>query len=124
MRTLKGAERYAELRKNECDHKCVGEHMMLRLQKLMKKSKSLKWLKCVAVQSSLQTVLSKMGLDMPMPYTLEIDNEAARIWIRGSSGKSKLKHIDCALFPFSVFSFRFIFWTRGFVWQSRILMFP
>ncbi len=40
-------------------------------------------------------VVSEMGLDMPMPYTLEIDNEAARIWIRGSSGKSKLKHIDC-----------------------------
>ena len=40
-------------------------------------------------------VVDEMGLVMTKPYVLEIDNDAARIWIRGTAGKSKLKHIDC-----------------------------
>ena len=39
-------------------------------------------------------VVEEMGLEFPKPFVLEIDNEAARIYMRGSSARSKLKHID------------------------------
>ena len=40
-------------------------------------------------------VVEELGLPFEKPFYLEIDNEAARIWIRGSGGRTKLKHIDC-----------------------------
>ena len=42
-------------------------------------------------------VVDEMGLEMERPYTLEMDNEAARIFINGSGGRTKLKHIDCRM---------------------------
>ena len=40
-------------------------------------------------------VVEELGLPFEKPFYLEIDNDAARIWIRGSGGRTKLKHIDC-----------------------------
>ena len=36
-----------------------------------------------------------MGMTFPFPFTLEMDNDAARIFCIGSAHKTKLKHIDC-----------------------------
>ena len=38
-----------------------------------------------------------MGIIFPFPFTLEMDNDAARIFCLGSAHKTKLKHngIDC-----------------------------
>ena len=36
-----------------------------------------------------------MGMSFPLPFTLEMDNDAARIFCQGSAQKTKLKHIDC-----------------------------
>ena len=36
-----------------------------------------------------------MGMAFPFPFTLEMDNDAARIFCLGSAHKTKLKHIDC-----------------------------
>ena len=33
--------------------------------------------------------------DFPMPFTLQMDNTAAKIFCEGSAQKTKLKHIDC-----------------------------
>ena len=40
-------------------------------------------------------VTEEMGMDFPLPFTLEMDNDAARIFCKGSAQKTKLKHIDC-----------------------------
>ena len=34
-------------------------------------------------------------MESPFPFTLELDNEAARIFADASAQRSKLKHIDC-----------------------------
>ena len=36
-----------------------------------------------------------MGIDFPKPFKLEVDNQAAEIFINDTAFKSKLKHIDC-----------------------------
>jgi hypothetical protein len=43
----------------------------------------------------LSYVVEEMGLEFPFPFTLEIDNEAAIVFAKGSAQRSKLKHIDC-----------------------------
>ena len=43
----------------------------------------------------LSYVVEEMGITFPIPFTLEIDNDAARICCLGSAHKAKLKHIDC-----------------------------
>ena len=40
-------------------------------------------------------VVEELGLKIEKPFNLEIDNDAAKIWSRGTGGRSKLKHIDC-----------------------------
>ena len=40
-------------------------------------------------------VAEEMGMNFPLPFTLEMDNDAARIFCQGSAQKTKLKHIDC-----------------------------
>ena len=40
-------------------------------------------------------VAEEMGINFPLPFTLEMDNDAARIFCQGSAQKTKLKHIDC-----------------------------
>ena len=40
-------------------------------------------------------VVEEMGMTFPIPFTLEMDNDAARIFCLGSAHKTKLKHIDC-----------------------------
>ena len=40
-------------------------------------------------------VIEEMGMDFPLPFILQMDNEAARIFCKGSAQKTKLKHIDC-----------------------------
>ena len=40
-------------------------------------------------------IADEMGLDFPKPFTLQIDNTAAEIFMRNSAAKTKLKHIDC-----------------------------
>ena len=44
---------------------------------------------------SLSYPVEEMGMDFPFPFTLELDNEAARIFANASAQRSKLKHIDC-----------------------------
>ncbi len=36
-----------------------------------------------------------MGLEFPLPFTLEMDNDAARTFVNATAQKTKLKHIDC-----------------------------
>ena len=45
----------------------------------------------------LSYVVEEMGMTFPFPFTLEMDNGAARIFclLVGSAHKTKLKHIDC-----------------------------
>ena len=45
----------------------------------------------------LSYVVEDMGMIFPFPFTLEMDNDAARIFCLGSAHKTKLKHIaiDC-----------------------------
>ena len=43
----------------------------------------------------LSYVVEEMGVTFPFPFTLEMDNDAARIFCLGSAHKTKLKHIDC-----------------------------
>ena len=40
-------------------------------------------------------MVEEMGLPFTWPVTLEMDNEAARIFTEGGAMKTKLKHIDC-----------------------------
>ena len=40
-------------------------------------------------------VVEEMGLEFPIPFTLEVDNEAAKIFMEGNAKRSKLRHIDC-----------------------------
>jgi hypothetical protein len=40
-------------------------------------------------------VVEEMGMEFPQPFTLEMDNDAARIFANASAQKTKLKHIDC-----------------------------
>ena len=37
----------------------------------------------------------EMGMNFPFPFTLEMDNDAAKIFCQGTAHKTKLKHIDC-----------------------------
>ena len=34
-------------------------------------------------------------MEFPYPFTLEVDNETARIFANATAQRSKLKHIDC-----------------------------
>ena len=34
-------------------------------------------------------------MDFPLPFALQMDNAAAKIFAEGSAFKTKLKHIDC-----------------------------
>ena len=43
----------------------------------------------------LSYVIEEMGIEFPLPFKLEMDNRAARIFCLGSALKTKLKHIDC-----------------------------
>ena len=43
----------------------------------------------------LSYVVEEMGMTFPIPFTLEMDNDAARTLCLGSAHKTKLKHIDC-----------------------------
>ena len=45
----------------------------------------------------LSYVVEEMGMTFPIPFTPEMDNDAARIFCLGSAHKTKLalKHIDC-----------------------------
>ena len=45
--------------------------------------------------TGLSYVVEEMGMAFPIPFTLEMDNDAARIFCLGSAHKTKLKHIDC-----------------------------
>ena len=40
-------------------------------------------------------VASEMALEYPKPFPLEVDNQAAEVFINDTAFKSKLKHIDC-----------------------------
>ena len=40
-------------------------------------------------------VVDEMRMIFPFPFTLEMDNDAARMFCLGSAHKTKLKHIDC-----------------------------
>jgi hypothetical protein len=40
-------------------------------------------------------VVEEMGMEFPTPFTLEMDNDAARIFVNATAQKTKLKHIDC-----------------------------
>jgi hypothetical protein len=39
--------------------------------------------------------VEEQGMEFPFPFTLEVDNETARIFANNSAQRSKLKHIDC-----------------------------
>ena len=43
----------------------------------------------------LSYIVEEMGMIFPFPFTLEMDNNAARIFCLGNTHKTKLKHIDC-----------------------------
>lgn len=43
----------------------------------------------------LSYIAEEMGLDFPLPFTLQMDNAAAQIFAEGSAYKTRLKHIDC-----------------------------
>ena len=40
-------------------------------------------------------MVEEMGMTFPIPFALEMDNSAARIFCLGSVHKTKLKHINC-----------------------------
>ena len=40
-------------------------------------------------------VIEEMGIPFPYPFTLQMDNSAAKIFCEGTAQKTKLKHIDC-----------------------------
>ena len=44
---------------------------------------------------SVSYPVEEMGMEFPYPFTLEVDNETARIFANASAQRSKLKHIDC-----------------------------
>ena len=44
---------------------------------------------------ALSYIVEEMGLEFPIPFDLQMDNEAARIFCMGSAAKTRLKHIDC-----------------------------
>ena len=39
--------------------------------------------------------VEEMGLEFELPFIMEVDNEAARIFAQGTGGRTKMKHIDC-----------------------------
>ena len=39
--------------------------------------------------------VEEMGLEFKLPFIMEVDNEAARIFSEGNGGRTKMKHIDC-----------------------------
>ena len=39
--------------------------------------------------------MEEMGLTFPFPIILQIDNDACKVFMNNSAGKTKLKHIDC-----------------------------
>ena len=43
----------------------------------------------------LSYAVEEMGMIFLFPFTLEMDNDAARIFCLGTAHKTKLKHIDC-----------------------------
>lgn len=43
---------------------------------------------------NLSYIAEEMNIDFPRPFKLQIDNDAARIFVDNSAYKSKLKHID------------------------------
>ena len=43
----------------------------------------------------LSYIAEEIGLDFPLPFALQMDNAAAKIFAEGSAFKTKLKHIDC-----------------------------
>ena len=45
----------------------------------------------------LSYVVEEIGMSFPFPFTLEMNNDAARIFCLGSAHKTKLKHIDFGL---------------------------
>ena len=42
----------------------------------------------------LSYIADEMNIEFPMPFTLEMDNAAAKIFCDGSASKTRLKHID------------------------------
>ena len=42
----------------------------------------------------LSYIVDEMNIEFPMPFTLEMDNAAAKIFCDGSASKTRLKHID------------------------------
>ena len=44
---------------------------------------------------ALSYIVEEMGMEFPLPFDLQMDNEAARIFCMGSAAKTRLKHIDC-----------------------------
>ena len=43
----------------------------------------------------LSYVVEEMGMIFPFPFTLEMDNDTARMFCLGTAHKIKLRHIDC-----------------------------
>ena len=43
----------------------------------------------------LSYVVEEMGMLLPSPFALEMDNGAARVFCLVAAHKTKLKHIDC-----------------------------
>ena len=43
----------------------------------------------------LSYAMEEMGLTFPFPIILQIDNDACKVFMNNSAGKTKLKHIDC-----------------------------
>ena len=39
--------------------------------------------------------MEEIGLTFPFPIILQIDNDACKVFMNNSAGKTKLKHIDC-----------------------------
>ena len=44
---------------------------------------------------ALSYIVEEMGMEFPLPFDLQMDNEAARIFCMDSAAKTRLKHIDC-----------------------------
>jgi hypothetical protein len=44
---------------------------------------------------ALSYVVDEMGIEFPLPFILEMDNDAARIFTNATAMKTKMKHIDC-----------------------------
>ena len=43
----------------------------------------------------LSYVVEEMGLEMPKPFNIEVDNAAAILFTEGAAKKTRMKHIDC-----------------------------